>query len=138
MPTDHEPYYSQIQKIDDAEENGKRSQVWIHNNRTEMIDSPKILYLTVKRKWFDMIASGVKKEEYRSDVPWIRSRLLTSNGTRKHYDFIQFTNGYRKDSPKVVLKYDGFDFGIPNPEWSNGGNEIVFRIKLGEIKSFEI
>jgi len=93
----------------------------------------KILYLTVKKKWFDMIASDEKKEEYRQDVKWIRSRLFNSDGTKKEYDIIRFTNGYRKDSPTVDVVYGGFDFGIPNPKWSNGGQENVFRIKIGEI-----
>jgi len=33
----------------------------------------KTLYLTLKKKWFDMIVSGVKKEEYReSKVYWLK------------------------------------------------------------------
>lgn len=33
----------------------------------------KVLHLTLKKKWFDMIESGEKKEEYREIKPyWIR------------------------------------------------------------------
>lgn len=36
----------------------------------------KILYLVLKRKWFDMIASGEKTEEYREIKPYWANRLL--------------------------------------------------------------
>lgn len=38
----------------------------------------KTLHLTLKKKWFDMIASGEKKEEYREIKPYWSQRL-TSN-----------------------------------------------------------
>lgn len=41
---------------------------------------PKILHLTLKKKWFDMIASGEKKEEYREIKPHWASRLLDFSG----------------------------------------------------------
>ena len=36
----------------------------------------RILHLTLKKKWFDMIASGGKIEEYRDIKPYWCSRLL--------------------------------------------------------------
>jgi hypothetical protein len=36
----------------------------------------RVLHLTLKKKWFDMIASGEKKEEYREDKEYWRRRLL--------------------------------------------------------------
>jgi hypothetical protein len=36
----------------------------------------KVLHLTLKKKWFDMIASGEKKEEYREIKPFWATRLL--------------------------------------------------------------
>lgn len=42
---------------------------------------PKILHLTLKKKWFDMILSGVKKEEYREIKDyWARRFLYSSCG----------------------------------------------------------
>ena len=32
--------------------------------------------LPIKKKWFDMILSGEKKEEYREIKPYYRSRLI--------------------------------------------------------------
>lgn len=36
----------------------------------------KVLHLTLKKKWFDMIASGQKKEEYREIKQHWASRLI--------------------------------------------------------------
>lgn len=36
----------------------------------------KILHLTLKKKWFDMIASGEKKEEYREIKPYWEKRFI--------------------------------------------------------------
>lgn len=39
-----------------------------------------ILVLPVKKKWFDMICSGQKKEEYREIKPYYRSRFNNGIG----------------------------------------------------------
>ena len=49
----------------------------------------RILHLTLKKKWFDMIASGEKREEYRELKPYWHKRLMD-----KTYDAIKFRNGY--------------------------------------------
>jgi hypothetical protein len=36
----------------------------------------KVLHLTLKKKWFDMIASGEKPEEYREPTNFILPRLI--------------------------------------------------------------
>jgi hypothetical protein len=36
----------------------------------------KVLHLTLKKRWFDMIASGEKTEEYREIKPYWAARLL--------------------------------------------------------------
>ena len=45
----------------------------------------KILHLTLKKKWFELIKSGVKKEEYREIKPYWIVRL---------FDFIEPMEGY--------------------------------------------
>lgn len=40
----------------------------------------KVLHLTLKKKWFDMIASGEKKEEYREIKDFWAKRLLYKIG----------------------------------------------------------
>lgn len=69
--------------------------------------SDKILHLTLKKKWFDLIASGKKKFEYREIKPYWEKRLFDEHGLR-YYDYIIFRNGYRKDSPKLFVEYKAF------------------------------
>lgn len=105
----------------------------------------KILHLTLKKRWFDLIASGEKKEEYREDKEYWRTRLMDFdfvsrnsfmpfkkyNGY-KHYDIIRFTNGYGKDAPTMDVEFKGVKAGgNGNPEW--GYTEPCFIIKLGKI-----
>ncbi len=39
-----------------------------------------MLTLPIKKKWFDMIASGEKKEEYREIKPYYDSRFMNAFG----------------------------------------------------------
>ena len=51
--------------------------MWSHNP----------LHLVLKGKWFDMIANGTKKEEYRVIKPyWVR-RLTAMRALRSTYDY---------------------------------------------------
>lgn len=89
----------------------------------------RILRLTLKRKWFDMIASGEKKEEYRNPSLWILSRIKG-----KTYDVVEFRNGYAADSPIVRCEYKGWHMGDPKPEWSGNSKErCLVVIKLGDL-----
>ena len=89
----------------------------------------RILRLTVKKKWFDMLKSGIKKHEYREDKQWIRSRLFNKDGTKKEYDLIEFKNGYSPTSPKIYFKWNGWDIGPAVPEWSDDMKGEFVRIK---------
>ncbi len=51
----------------------------------------KVLHLNLKKKWFDMIASGEKTEEYREIKPYWNTRLYG-----KEFDLVKFRNGYSK------------------------------------------
>lgn len=90
------------------------------------------LELTLKKQWFDMVASGEKREEYREPSKWILSRLKG-----KHYDAVRFRNGYNSDSPVCVCEYLGWGFGFGKRKWGGGstqGNPLVV-IKLGRVLS---
>ena len=43
----------------------------------------KVLKLTLKKKWFDLMQSGEKKIEFRDPSDWIFSRLLDENSNEK-------------------------------------------------------
>lgn len=89
----------------------------------------KTLKLTLKKKWFDMIASGEKREEYRTPGKWILSRL-----EGKEYDRIEFKNGYGPNVPTMEVEYLGWHRGTGRLEWGAGFDELVV-IRLGKIYS---
>ncbi len=65
-----------------------------------------ILQLTLKKKWFDLIACGEKKFEYREYKPHWITRLLDKGGIRT-YDEVRFTNGYGKHRPFIRAEFEG-------------------------------
>lgn len=88
----------------------------------------RILHLTLKKKWFDLIKSGEKKVEYREKKDYWTKRFFKSNGNElKPYDFIIFTNGYGKDKPKLKVEWKGISIG----EFE--GKEC-WKIWLGEVR----
>lgn len=44
----------------------------------------KVLYLAVSKKWFDLIASGKKREEYREIKPYWEKRLLNYKALKEY------------------------------------------------------
>jgi len=88
-----------------------------------------VLRLTLKRKWFDMIASGEKREEYRTPKRWILSRL-----EGKKYGSVEFSNGYGKGVPVVTLEYLGWSYGPGRREWGGTGHKVAV-IHMGRILS---
>lgn len=99
----------------------------------------KILHLNLRKKWFDMIKSGEKKEEYREVKPYWQARLVKA-GLMKDFDFIRFKNGYGKDAPTIDVEFLGSyvaDFG--NPLWGGRDHktEKIFVLRLGKIHEKE-
>lgn len=73
-----------------------------------------MIVLPIKKQWFDMIASGVKKEEYRDIKPYYTSRFMSiglldkmSRPTNSNV-WVMFRNGYSKSSPtlKALCRLD--------------------------------
>ena len=88
----------------------------------------KILNLTLKKKWFDMILSGVKKEEYREVKPYWNIRL-----SNQKYDAIKFTNGYGKDKPSFIIELKGILRSLGIIEWGAPMGQVVYILRLGKI-----
>lgn len=97
----------------------------------------KILHLHLHKKWFDLILSGKKTEEYRERKPYWESRFLDKQGSFKHFDIVRFKNGYGNvASIDVELKEIGFikcRFIAKNGEKFSPGD---FMLKLGKILRF--
>ncbi|MAX23409.1 MAG: hypothetical protein CMJ19_02800 [Phycisphaeraceae bacterium] len=67
----------------------------------------QVLYLTVSRYWFDLIAQGIKKSDFRDmSVYWYR-KLWNDIGDPRHYDEVVIRNGYSAISPTIRLEYEG-------------------------------
>lgn len=59
----------------------------------------KILHLALKKRWFDLIRVGRKKNEYRELKDYWTKRLVG-----KDYTHILFTNGYGKNRPSILVE----------------------------------
>lgn len=97
-----------------------------------------MLTLTIKKKWFDMIKSGIKKEEYREinryydsrfDKHFYKDRVLTPN-------YIIFRNGYRKDSPKIKCLCD-LAQGTGNPDWGAEPDKGYYILEILSVEVVE-
>lgn len=105
----------------------------------------KILKLTLKKKWFDMILSGEKKEEYREMKTYWNTRLSfldISSGNPYLYErvfnkftHIEFSNGYGSKVPKILIECKGIEINKGKQEWGAELNAEYFVINLGQIVS---
>lgn len=117
----------------------------------------KVLPLTLKKQWFDMILSGEKTEGYREIKPYWMNRFYNINPVTvwefedmeelaneikrgyipkapfNNFDTIRFTNGYAKSAPTFDIECKGIRIGTGNPEW--GGSGETFILELGNIIS---
>lgn len=110
----------------------------------ELTNEMKVLHLTLKKQWFDMVADTRpetrKDEEYRElKVYWLKRllRLPTQHlpdikdpSNAKHFDAVCFKNGYSKDARTVIRECKGISIGIGKDEWGASGSD-EFIIKLG-------
>lgn len=93
-----------------------------------------MLILPIKKKWFDMIASGEKKEEYRELKPYYHKRIKNTFGfdyKNKQVEII-FRNGYRADSPKLKCKCK-LKIGHGKEEWGAEPNKEYYILEILEI-----
>lgn len=114
-----------------------------------------VLHLTLNKRWFDMIKSGIKKEEYREIKEYWVKRLLVNYRelwvlqncplrTPFRYKSIVFKNGYSKNAPTITVEALSIRIGKPKSEWcgavidfdkDNGGFDDCFIIELGRVLS---
>ena len=102
----------------------------------------KILDLPLMACWYEMIESGVKKEEYREvktfwskrflglNHPLLSHRYGHENCNVKGYTHVRFRYGYTKRT--MLFMIDEIVLGRGNPEWGAPTDKDVFIIKIGE------
>lgn len=121
----------------------------------------RILHLTLKKEWFDLIESGEKTEEYRVLKNYWFTRLykrwMSNPATGIKYDdeitysaisqnsdiilsctaplvfnVIVFKNGYKKNAPKMVFKCKEITIDYGKESWGAEKGIKYFVIKLGK------
>lgn len=108
------------------------------------MSNKKILHLTLKREWFDLIASGAKKKEFRLMTTYWYKRLSNIDVPVDHpdrflkFDEIHFRNGYRPDSPFMRVKHIKTDITPPKLITYPNGVKLhlkgsCYEIFLGDI-----
>ena len=121
-----------------------------------MAKDNKTLHLVLKRKWWDMIASREKREEYRDanhywairlldrqyrwysqniDYPndfidWLCFRLAHNDIAFRSYENVCFHLGYTNTTMTFRIEY--FILSTGKEEWGAEPNKYYFVIKLGE------
>ena len=114
----------------------------------DRITPAKVLSLSIKVKWLEMIKEGEKVEEYRAinkyyysriaDIEWKEGHeLLILQSEFRPYDLIRFHVYGREYFGKKdhFFMWYGCDIGTVNPEWAppeTGKDEQFFRISIGE------
>ena len=86
------------------------------------------LHLTLKKKWFDMILSGEKTEEYRDIKPYYNLRLIG-----REYDSVVFRNGYASNAPQFTIELKNITPSTGKPEWGAEEGKVYFVLSLGKI-----
>ena len=125
-----------------------------------MAKDNKTLHLVLKRKWWDMIANGEKKEEYREVCHYWATRLLKKQYTLcsyehndvcnfelgqclrrkldntdayKEFDRVCFHKGYTNTTMTFMIKSVVYRISeLCYEEWGAEPNKYYFVIKLGE------
>ena len=107
-----------------------------------------MIILTIKKRWFDMIKSGEKKEVYRDIRPFYDSRLpkgfgmfrvgnkLVKGNVYPPQDLskqqIIFRNGYNHNSPSINA-ICSLDIGTGKEEWGAEPGKIYYVLKIHGI-----
>ena len=97
-----------------------------------------MLILPIKKKWFDMILTGEKKEEYREIKPYYKSRFQTI-GLLDRYGLptifeqhIVFRNGYSATSPEIEATVT-LDIKKGKEEWGASPGVEYYALKIVKI-----
>lgn len=92
-----------------------------------------ILTLPIKKKWFDMIACGEKKEEYRDIKPYYQSRFRNAFCNKNEPVEIVFRNGYSRDS-RTITAYCNLRIGQGKPEWGAEAEKDLYILEIVSVK----
>lgn len=98
-----------------------------------------MLILPIKKKWFDMILSGEKKEEYREIKPYYISRfskvfsMIDGIPVNSKNAQIKFTNGYGHKVPSFVADCH-LEMRTGKEEWGAEKDIIYYVLCVERIR----
>ena len=116
-----------------------------------------MLILPIKKKWFDMILSGKKKEEYREIKPYWNRRLINVFGRGLYIpetntfvadtsedkylgkgkpQYVLFRNGYGIDKPTIKCLVD-LERGYGKEEWGAEPNKEYYILKILSVEKLK-
>jgi hypothetical protein len=82
---------------------------------------PTVLHLTLHREFFAAIAAGTQRTEHRKRKKYWKARL-----EGRHYDVIQFRNGYATKAPVMLVEFRGIRV-------QGRGRGAQYAIRLGRV-----
>lgn len=100
-----------------------------------------MITLPIKKKWFDMILSGEKKEEYREIKPYWTSRFdkifffapWDGYPTDDDEHEIMFRNGYGKNAPSFIARCT-LDVSKGKEEWGAEPGKEYYVLRILEVR----
>lgn len=101
-----------------------------------------MLTLPIKKKWFDMILSGEKKEEYRERNKFYYGRFHQylgkyrngeAGGWKRPEFAVRFRNGYSATAPSFIAVCT-VDLGPGRPEWGAEPARDYYRLQILNVK----
>lgn len=94
-----------------------------------------VLVFPIKGRWFQMIKSGEKPEEYRDDTPYYEARLAKYEGK---IICVWFRNGYRRDSPTLEAAVVPVRRKGAKPEWGGDPDKLCWVLEIQEVHDAEV
>lgn len=91
----------------------------------------KKLHLTLRKNWFDLIDSGIKKEEYREIKAYWQKRFAKLLLNDNLPDIVSFKNGYAKNAPVTEWEFQGIRIDYGRYEWGAEPDKLYYVILLG-------
>jgi len=93
--------------------------------------------LPIKKKWFDMILSGEKKEEYREITDYYDVRFRNIWGYPAYWGeqhLVCLRNGYSASSPSIIVKCT-LSIGYGLEEWGAEPKRKYFILRIVEVEA---
>ena len=91
-----------------------------------------MLELVLKEKWYRMIESGEKTEEYRDIKPYWTKRLFDQKTGKLKHNRVRFSLAYGKNRLQMIFDIKGVYPGEPENLTYAEQPGIYWIIKLGE------